>query len=151
MRVFLPDVNVLLALVFEAHQHHVVARTWIEGVDEAGACRVCRVTQSGLLRLSSNPALFADEALTLSQAWNAYDTLMEDERFSFSPEPLGLEHLWRRFSAAEAYSPKVWTDRYLAAFAVAGDLALVTLDRALGTASGGGEPGELGLRVELLD
>ena len=148
---FLPDVQVLLALVFEAHQHHVVARTWVEDVHEAGACRVCRVTQSGLLRLSSNPALFADEALSLSQAWNAYETLMEDDRFAFSPEPLGLEHLWRRLSATEAYSPKGWTDRYLAAFAVAGDLALVTLDKALGTASGGSELDELGLRVELLN
>lgn len=55
---------------------------------------------------------------------------MEDERFSFTPEPLGLEHLWRRLTTIESYSPKVWTDRYLAAFALADSLTLVTFDKA---------------------
>jgi toxin-antitoxin system PIN domain toxin len=127
MSKYLPDINILLALAFEAHQHHVLAAEWIEGVDE---CRVCRVTQSGFLRLASNPALFGDEALTLSQAWNVYETMMEDERFTFAPEPLGLEHLWRRLTTVESYSPKVWTDRYLAAFAIADSLTLATLDAA---------------------
>lgn len=133
MPVYLPDINVLLALVFEAHQYHAVANEWIERAED---CRVCRVTQSGFLRLATNPALFADEALTLSQAWSIYDTMMEDERFSFSSEPLGLEHLWRRLTNVASYSPKVWTDRYLAAFAIADSLTLVTLDVALGSTPG---------------
>ncbi|TVQ96992.1 MAG: VapC toxin family PIN domain ribonuclease [Spirochaetaceae bacterium] len=121
---FLLDVNVLLALVFEAHQHHPLVVSWITGVRE---CRVCRVTQSGFLRLASNSSLWKEEALTLFQAWTVYDAMMEDERFSFAHEPLGLEHLWRRLTSQEHHSPKVWTDRYLAAFAMADTLALVTL------------------------
>lgn len=122
---FLPDINVLLALAFEAHQHHALVAAWIQ---DARDCRICRITQSGFLRLASNPALWKDEALTLAQAWSVFDTMMEDERFSFSTEPPGLEHLWRRLTMVEDYSHRVWTDRYLAAFALAESLTIVTLD-----------------------
>ena len=139
----LPDLNVLLALAFEAHVHHPVARDWFENVQ---GCVVCRMTQSGFLRLASNPTLFGAEALTLSDAWASFDTLLEDERFSFALEPLGLEHMWRRLTMVESYSPKLWNDRYLAAFAVTGNLTLTTLDRALGATLRGVQ----GLEVELL-
>ncbi|TVQ28503.1 MAG: hypothetical protein EA383_00375 [Spirochaetaceae bacterium] len=43
---------------------------------------------------------------------------------------LGLEHYWRRLTITDEYSPKVWTDRYLAAFAVVGGLRVVTFDTA---------------------
>jgi uncharacterized protein len=123
---YLPDVNVLLALAFDAHQHHPLAMEWISKADD---CRVCRITQSGFLRLATNPAVFGDETLNLSQAWAVYDTLMEDERFTFTAEPLGFEHLWRRMTNVTTYSPRIWMDRYLAAFAMADSLTLATLDR----------------------
>lgn len=126
---FLPDVNVLLALAFEAHQHHRAAVSWFDSVGDDES-RLCRVTQSGFLRLASNPALFGDEALTLSEAWNCYDRLTEDTRFTFGLEPVGLEHYWRRLTLSGAYSPKIWADRYLAAFAVTGGLRVVTFDGA---------------------
>ncbi len=127
----LPDVNVLLALAFEAHVHHPVAAAWFADVE---GCVVCRMTQSAFLRLATNPALFGEEALSHSDAWACYDALMEDERLSFALEPLGFEHMWRRFTMVDSYSPKVWNDRYLAAFAVTADLTLATFDQALGRA-----------------
>jgi uncharacterized protein len=36
---------------------------------------------------------------------------------------------WRTFTTRDTASPKVWIDAHLAAFAVAGKLRLVTLDR----------------------
>jgi toxin-antitoxin system PIN domain toxin len=127
---YLADINVLLALVFEAHVHHPTAVEWFNTVPDE-SCFVCRVTQSGFLRLASNPALFGDEALSLSDAWACYDTLMSDTRMEFEAEPLGLDHMWRRLTTAKTYSPKVWTDAYLAAFAITGSLTLVTLDKAV--------------------
>jgi toxin-antitoxin system PIN domain toxin len=121
------DVDVLLALAFEAHKHHEAAKAWFS---EAEACVVCRMTQSAFLRLASNPALFGEEALTLSEAWACWDALMEDERLSYRLEPLGLEHMWRRLTMGSTYSPKVWNDRYLAAFAIADSLTLVTFIEA---------------------
>ncbi|HKJ85657.1 MAG TPA: TA system VapC family ribonuclease toxin [Spirochaetia bacterium] len=126
---FLPDVNVLLALAFDAHEHHPLAVQWLSSVAD-GEAIVCRVAQSGFLRLASNPALFGDEALTLSEAWMCYDRLLEDTRFAFSLEPLGLDHYWRRLTLGSTYSTKVWTDRYLAAFAIVGGLRVVTFDGA---------------------
>lgn len=123
----LPDVNVLLAVAFEAHQHHKTARAWF---DEAEACLLCRMTQSAFLRLASNPALFGDEALTLSGAWSCYDTLASDERFEFALEPLGLEQMWRRLTMMSSFSPKAWNDRYLAAFAITIQATLVSFDSA---------------------
>jgi toxin-antitoxin system PIN domain toxin len=128
---FLPDVNVLLALAFDAHQHHPSAVHWIDSVGD-GEARLCRITRSGFLRLASNPALFGDEALTLSEAWSCYDRLTDDTRFEFVREPIGLEHYLRRLTLAGSYSPKAWTDRYLAAFAITGGLQVVTFDGAFG-------------------
>lgn len=127
---YLPDVNVLLSLAFDAHQHHPQALAWLNTIQDSEAS-LCRVTQSGFLRLASNPALFGDEALTLSAAWTCYDSLTEDTRFAFGTEPLGLEHYWRRLTLTDEYSPKVWTDRYLAAFAAVGGLRVVTFDIAI--------------------
>ncbi len=126
---FLPDVNVLLALMFEAHQHHPPAREWFDGIpDDSGM--MCRMTQTALLRLATNPALFGREALRLSEAWVCYDSLMDDPRLEYALEPLGLDHLWRRLTTTRSYSPKVWNDAYLAAFARAGGLTVVTFDKA---------------------
>jgi toxin-antitoxin system PIN domain toxin len=124
---FLPDVNVLLAMAFEAHAHHEAAKRWFSA---AGSLVVCRMTQSAFLRLASNPALWGEEALTLSEAWSCFDALVDDDRFVFGREPLGLEHMWRRLTIGGTYSPKVWNDRYLAAFAMTEELTLVSFDTA---------------------
>ncbi len=132
---YLPDVNVLLALAFEAHEHHPLAVVWLDTVRDQEVS-VCRVVQSGFLRLASNPALFGEEALTLSEAWECYDRLIEDSRFVWTREPSGLEHYWRRLTLGSSYSPKVWTDRYLAAFAITGELRIVTFDAAFASLHG---------------
>ena len=126
---YLPDVNVILALVFDAHQHHPAALNWFSSVTDE-RCVICRLTQSSFLRLASNPVLFGKEALQLPQAWSCFDALMDDSRFEFALEPVGMEHLWRRLTISGGYSPKVWNDAYLAAFAIAGDLTLVSFDQA---------------------
>ena len=126
---FLADVNVLLALAFEAHQHHPPALSWFSSVSD-GSCIVCRQVQGSFLRLSSNPVLFGNEALRLSEAWACYDALMADSRLVFALEPPGLDHLWRRLTMVESYSPKVWNNAYLVAFAMAAGLTMVTFDKA---------------------
>ena len=125
---FLPYINVWLALTFEVHQHYQYAKDWFDQNSETGIV-FCRFTQAGFLRLATNSAIFKDEALTLAEAWSIYDFLTGDQRIDFSNEPLGTEHLWREMTMRNAYSPKVWNDAYLAAFTRAGDFNLVTFDR----------------------
>ena len=122
-------------MAFEAHPHHLTARSWFESTGE-NSCLFCRYTQSGFLRLATNPALFGDESLTNAEAWACFDALIEDYRIGFIGEPLGLGHLWRRFTISETYSPKIWNDAYLAAFALAGGMAVVTFDKSFSSYNG---------------
>jgi toxin-antitoxin system PIN domain toxin len=125
----LPDVNVWLALTFDSHHHHPVAKSWFSSLSDE-LCFFCRTTQAGFLRLATNAKVFGTSALTLSQAWQAYDIFQNDSRVSYVDEPAKVEALWRAYTAMQSYSPKVWTDAYLAAFAQAAGLELITFDRA---------------------
>jgi len=69
--------------------------------------------------------------LTQEQAWEAYDRLLATTGAKFAEEPAGMESRFRSRSGAEQASPKEWADAYLATFAEAAQLTLVTFDRAL--------------------
>jgi len=69
---------------------------------------------------------------SMAGAWDLYDQWCADDRVAFMPEPPGLDSGLRALSKGRQSSPKVWADAYLAAFASAAGLKLVTFDRALG-------------------
>ena len=125
---WLPDVNVWLALTFEAHYHHVAAKEWFE-TKTPPECAFCRLTQQGFLRLATNPSVFKDDAVTMTQAWGLYDKLQGDERVQFLQEPAGTEDSWRKLTKRRQYSHKVWSDAYLVAFAQATGMRNVTFDQ----------------------
>jgi uncharacterized protein len=125
---FLPDINVWLAMAFEGHAHHAKAKDWFERVPDNGSA-FCRFTQQGLLRLATNPQALGQQAVSLLQAWQIYDALLADPRVGFVREPASLEVYWRVYTRRRAFSHKVWSDAYLAAFARAADFELVSLDQ----------------------
>jgi uncharacterized protein len=125
---FLPDINVWLALAFEGHPHHDTANEWFEQVPD-GECSFCRITQQGFLRLSTNPKAFGKEAVSLANAWVQYDLFLSDPRVVFTEEPAGLEAHWRAYTQRRSFAPDIWSDAYLASFVVAADMQLVTFDR----------------------
>ena len=121
-------VNFLLATCYDRHIHHPAALEWLEQQDELSVI-LCRNTQLGLLRLVCNASVMNENVCTLKQAWQFYDTILGDERFDYYPEPEGLELFLREYTSAERASPKLWQDAYLAAFARAAKLRLVTFDQ----------------------
>lgn len=125
----LVDVGVWLAAVWGRHQHHTIAATWMD--EHPGNLLLCRITQTGLLRLLSSPAVMGSDAVTRSGAWRVVDQLLDDERILWADEPIELEGVFRAFSAREDNSHKLWTDDYLAAFAQTTAAELATLDRKL--------------------
>lgn len=131
-KMLLPDVNVWLALAFDGHAHHRSARNWFDGLT-AEVCGFCRLSQQGFLRLACNPSVFGKHALTLAGAWQAYDLFLSDPRVDYADEPPGIEQHWRSMTRGATFSPHVWNDAYLAAFASVGQMALVTFDQALST------------------
>ena len=123
------DVNLLLALVTDRHAHHAVAVRWFNTL-AAGDAVVCHIAQMGLLRLLNNPSVMQEEALTADACWDIWRRMLEDERIQFTVlEPPDLDAAFERFVSGRVFSPRLWTDAYLAAFADAGGMTLATFDR----------------------
>jgi len=126
---YLPDINVWLALAFPAHVHHPAAQAWFGAIPAGRPCHFCRLSQIGFLRLANNPKVFAAAALPQDQAWKLYDLFLANPGVGFAVEPVGLEAAWRSFAQASQFAPNAWADAYLAAFAIAGGYELVTFDK----------------------
>ena len=67
--------------------------------------------------------------MTNRDALAALDVLQALPQVALRDEPAGAFALWRTLAGLGTASPKVWMDAYLAAFAMAGGLRLLTLDR----------------------
>ncbi len=123
------DINVLLALVAGHHPFHAAAVRWVDGL-AADEAVLCRVAQMGLLRLLNNPSVMNEDVLNTTDCWLLWRRLLEDERFRLTlDEPAGLDADFERYTAGREFSPRLWSDAYLAAFAHAGKLTLITFDR----------------------
>jgi toxin-antitoxin system PIN domain toxin len=139
MKSYFPDLNVWVALTYRGHQQHRVAASWFDRL-RVEVTGFCRVTQIGFLRLLTRPVVMGDEVRTQQEAWDAYDLLASDARVVFYPErdPDAVESEFRALTATTRFAPQQWLDAYLAAFARAEGLVLVTFDRALSKLAGEG-------------
>ncbi len=115
-QMFLPDINLWLALAFESHVHHIGAKDWFD-IAPNRSCHFCRMTQQGFLRLATNPRAFGAEAVSLNRAWQLYDALRDDPRVDYAEESSSIEPLWQGHTQGQSFSPKIWNDAFLAAFA----------------------------------
>lgn len=122
------DVNLLLALVTDRHEHHTTVAQWIASMP-AGEVVICRIVQTGLLRLLNNPSVMKEETLDTDDCWLLWHRLLDDDRVLFLPaEPVGLDAIFESFTSGHRFSPRLWTDAYLAAYAYASGLTIVTFD-----------------------
>lgn len=126
-----PDINVWVALSSPDHEHFAKAWRWYKSLDQAEILCFCRITQLGLLRLLTTQAVMGLGTLTQTEAWSAYDRWLLDASAEFLDEPEGLDVVFRSGTRGSHASPKEWADAYLAAFAEAAHLTLVTFDKAL--------------------
>lgn len=126
--IYLPDVNVWVALASDQHVHHIAAKRWIENLEAEGLA-FCRIVELGFLRLLTNRHVMGAGALTPAQAWDVYDALRADPRIIFVPEPPDFSRHWRETGNLISGGPNAWTDAYLAAFASCERLTVATFDR----------------------
>jgi hypothetical protein len=122
------DANLLLALCYDRHIHHATALAWLDA-QQPGEVVLCRNAQLTLLRLLCHAVVMGRDVCTQEQAWAIYDAILSDERFSFYPEPEGVEVLLRVYTQSSLASLNLWSDAYLAAYARAADLQLATFDK----------------------
>ena len=133
------DVNLLMALLWENHEHHTRSRSWFKGVS---AFATCPVVQLGFARVSSHPLLGC--GLTPELAFGVLRQFMADPRHEFLFDDLSCtDRVVRTELMAGANQI---TDRYLIALARQHGFCLATLDQPLAKSFGD----ETGL-VELLN
>jgi toxin-antitoxin system PIN domain toxin len=128
MKPCLADVNVLLPLLVRHHQHHKLALRWFDGLS-AGEAVLCRFVQLALVRLLGNRTIMGKYAVSASAAWNLIAELMEDERIEFAAEPVLLDAMFPKLLRYGTPTNKLVGEAYLAAFSIAGQMRLTTVDK----------------------
>lgn len=118
------DVNLLMALLWENHEHHIQARSWFKGVP---AFATCPVVQLGFARVSAHPLL--GYGLTPEMAFGVLRQLLADPRHEFIPDDLSCTD--RVVRTELMASANQITDRYLVALARQHGFNLATLDQPL--------------------
>ena len=126
------DTNVWLAAIFPTHPFHLPAQQALLQATATQPAVWCRSTQQSFLRLASTPSLlkaYGADGMTNRDALVVLDALQVLPQVTLRDESPGVFALWCQLASANTASPKVWMDAYLAAFAMAGSLTLVSLDR----------------------
>lgn len=129
------DVNVLVALAWDAHVHHVAARRWFEAEGRRGWA-TCAVTESGFVRVSSNPKVMA-HALAVADARRTLRAMRAVGRHSFLVDDVSQVD----DDALVVHGHRQVTDAHLATLARRRGTSLVTFDR--GAAALAGDAGVL--------
>lgn len=128
MKACLPDVNVLVALMWPSHLHHQEARQWFDALGDR-PWATCPLTQGGFIRASSNPRV-VDEAVAPRDAVTHLRQLQKLGRHEFWPDELDF--------AGENQIPwdhlmghRQVTDAYLLGLTIHHEAELVTFDRGI--------------------
>jgi uncharacterized protein len=116
--------TMLMALLWENHEHHTKARLWFRGVS---AFATCPVVQLGFARVSSHPLL--GYGLTPEVAFGVLREFLADPRHAFISDDLSCTD--RVVRTELMASANQITDRYLVALARQHGLSLATLDQPL--------------------
>ena len=129
--VSLYDANLWVALAFASHPHHGIASRHFKARDSSRPAVFCRVTQQAFLRLVSSPLIqrtYDSPPITNAAAWAKCQDLLALPQILWLDEPDGFAELWQALACLPSASPKVWTDAFLAAFAIGHTVEFVTLD-----------------------
>jgi toxin-antitoxin system PIN domain toxin len=126
MKPFLLDINVLIALAWPNHVHHREAQIWFEKRG-ASRFRTCPITQSGFVRISSNPA-FSPQAVTPGEALALLDHIKRLPGHAFWPDDISLTDA---LAGKTLTGHRQVTDTSLLALATAHGGVLASLDRAI--------------------
>jgi toxin-antitoxin system PIN domain toxin len=123
----LPDVNVWLALSAPHHAHHAAAKAYWHDIAHEQVC-FCRHTMLGMIRLLCQPKVMKEDVQTTAQGWASWKSLCALPEVALQSEPADLDVHLERFTQQLRWPGPMWPDAYLAAFAQAANLRLVSFD-----------------------
>jgi len=128
------DLNVLVALTWPSHIHHKAAHAWLTA-NRQHTWATCPITQSGLLRISSNPKIIP-EAVSPAQALTLLNTLVELPEHQFWPDAVSVTDS-PVFQGKTLLGHRQVTDAYLLSLCIHNEGRLVTFDKAIKTMAAG--------------
>ena len=128
MKIFLLDVNVLVALLWPKHAQHAAAGKWFEK-NRTHGWATCPFTEAGFVRITSNPA-FSIHSLRPTEAMKLLRENTEAEDHQFWPADFEVEALNLRFGARMVSHQNV-TDAYLLTLAIKRGGMLATFDTGI--------------------
>lgn len=133
MRGSLFDVNVLIALLHEAHEAHSKVRRWFRELD-GKHWATCPLTQAGFVRIVSNPR-FSEHPVDVGEALEMLSVVTRLPGHHFWPMDIDLGEAVGPFHE-KLFGHRQVTDAYLLGLAIRNKGHLVTLDRAIQTMAG---------------
>jgi toxin-antitoxin system PIN domain toxin len=123
----LPDVNVLVALLWESHIHHGAARRWFRANGAEWA--TCSITQTGFVRVSSNPRVSSD-ALAVQEACAVLASLCQHPQHRFLTDSISFaDSEFVHHERLVGY--RQVTDAHLVAVARSQSARVVTFDQGI--------------------
>lgn len=128
MSVYLLDVNVLVALIWPAHESHTRVQGWFRTNQKAGWA-TCPFTQTAFVRLVSNPA-FSRDAVTPQEAGEVLSANVEHPSHRFWPADLEYSGAISSFVRGIVGHRQV-SDGYLLGLAIHHRGRLATLDQGI--------------------
>ncbi|HVO57598.1 MAG TPA: TA system VapC family ribonuclease toxin [Dongiaceae bacterium] len=122
------DVNVLVALMWPAHEAHKQVQAWFgKNADQGWA--TCPFTQAGFLRIVMNPA-FSRDAVSFADASGLLHANLQHPAHHFWMDEISLPEAWK-FLRPRIRGHQQVTDIYLLGLAHFRKGRLVTLDRGM--------------------
>lgn len=119
------DVNVLLALQWENHPHHAVAKTWyLENSHKGWAS--CAMTQAGFVRISSQNSFHGGGA-SLTDAARGLSDFTSRSKHQFLLMDFDFEEV-RRVCTGRMFGHRQVADAFLLTLAIRHKFRFVTLD-----------------------
>ena len=131
MKPFLLDTNLLIALAWPNHVHHIEAQRWFAQAKAAGF-RTCPITETGFVRISSNPS-FTPEAVIPGEALALLERIRSLPGHGFWPDDLPID---AALKPGRIVGHRQVTDGYLLALAISHGGILATLDRGAAVLAG---------------
>jgi uncharacterized protein len=128
MTVHLLDVNVLIALIWPAHERHAIAQRWLASESNKGWA-TCPLTQAAFVRIVSNPA-FSRDAVAPLPATEILEAALRHPLHQFWPDEISLVEAIRPV-AKKLLGHQQISDAYLLGLAVHRKGGLLTMDRAI--------------------
>jgi len=128
MTAFLLDVNVLIALMWPAHEGHTQAQEWFSRKSREGWA-TCPFTQAAFVRIITNPA-FSRDAVTPQEAVKLLSANLNHASHHFWADEISFVAATQPFVRRLAGHQQV-TDAYLLGLAMHKQGKLATMDRVL--------------------